>query len=218
MAAGCVPVTADVGSGLAGVVDDGVTGRIAATTRDDPPDRAGRALAEAIVRDPDGIERMRPACIARVRERHSERDHGERLLSLVRRARAAQPRAWPTDRPAAFTGSRAAGTVPADAGGRLARALSGLAGRRVLLYGAGRHTLELAAATARSPARIVGVLDDHADHGATLWGWPVLEPSRAGETDATDVVLSSHLHERDMWARRDALESQGLRVHRLYDT
>ena len=38
------------------------------------------------------------------------------------------------------------------------------------------------------------------------------------ELGATDIVLSSWLHQDDMWSRRAPLERHGLRVHRVYGT
>ena len=92
-----------------------------------------------------------------------------------------------------------------------------LAGRRVLIHGAGQHTLQLAGVLAESPAHIVGFTDDDdAKAGTTLWGLPVHAPREAAATGATDVVISTWMHERAVWSRRAVYEGGGLRVHRVY--
>jgi hypothetical protein len=46
--------------------------------------------------------------------------------------------------------------------------------------------------------------------------WPVVRPEAAHQLEATDVVISSFIHEQGIWLKRDILEQQGLVVHRLY--
>jgi hypothetical protein len=95
--------------------------------------------------------------------------------------------------------------------------LSSLAGRRVLIHGAGRHTLELGHVLAAAPVEIAGVIDDDRQkHGGRLWGWRVIAPDTAGATGATDLVISSWMHQEAIWARRAVYERQGIAVHRLY--
>ena len=131
------------------------------------------------------------------------------------------PGAWPASRPVSFTASGAgvttSGTVPPDGAQRLADALRRLAGKRVVLHGAGRHTIELASILAASPATIVAIADDDpARHGRTLLGWPIINPSDAIEHGATDVVISSWIHADDIFARGSVYLNQGIRVHHLY--
>jgi len=218
MACGCVPVVSDVGSGLSGCIEDGVTGVIAESDRDSSPERTGLALALAILRLlRTDIEPIRVAARERVMHEHSEHAHVERLRALIDRVRAARPRSWPTNRPAAFSGSvgAASGSTPADAAERLLAKLDELRGKKVAIFGAGRHTLDLASILAHSPAEIVGIIDDHTTD-ASLWGWPIVPPERAGELRASEVVISSAMHEDAIWSRRAVLEDKGLAVHRLY--
>jgi len=89
--------------------------------------------------------------------------------------------------------------------------------RIVALWGAGRHTLAIADAARRSPARVIGVIDDDsARHGQRIAEWGVASARELAERGATDVLISSALHERALWERRGELERLGLRVHRLY--
>jgi hypothetical protein len=44
----------------------------------------------------------------------------------------------------------------------------------------------------------------------------VIGPSDLTAMRVTDVVISSALHEDELWQRRGELESKGLRVHRVY--
>jgi hypothetical protein len=89
----------------------------------------------------------------------------------------------------------------------------------VLVHGTGRHTRELAEVFAAPPCEIVGFADDDASkHGTRLWNWPVVAPRDAASLGATDVVVSSWLHEGAVWARRGVYEDAGLRVHRVYET
>ncbi|MFZ4575352.1 MAG: nucleoside-diphosphate sugar epimerase/dehydratase, partial [Phycisphaerales bacterium] len=109
------------------------------------------------------------------------------------------------------------GTVPHDGAERLRRTLAGLVGRRVLLYGVGRHTTELMPVVEATEADVIGFVDDDAGRfGGAFEHKPVVAPTEAASTGASDVVISSWLHEEDMWRRREVFERAGLRVHRLY--
>ena len=64
-------------------------------------------------------------------------------------------------------------------------------------------------AFARSPARIVAFTDDdRARHGGTIWNWPIIAPDRARNAGATEIVISSWMHERSIWERRAVYERQ----------
>lgn len=224
MAHGCVPIVTRIKSGIAGVIEHRVRGMIADADENSAPDIVGAGLADQIADAANNVDldSMSTECQRFIAEHHDPAAYTAAVLELIARVRLAAPRPWPTDRPAAFTsGATAGGTTPSDAATRLDELLTSLAGHRIAIYGAGRHTIDLAAVLARSPAQIVGILDDHADHTAdqpepTLWGWPILKPSCAHQLGATDVVLSSWLHEQSLWNKRSTLEQQGLRVHRLY--
>ena len=45
---------------------------------------------------------------------------------------------------------------------------------------------------------------------------PIVAPHDAGETGATDVVISSWINQNAIWQRRAVYERQGLKVHTLY--
>jgi len=68
-----------------------------------------------------------------------------------------------------------------------------------------------------SSARVVAFTDDdRSNWGGELIGVRVVAPKDASGQGATDVIISSWLHEQAIWERRAVYESQGLRVHRLY--
>lgn len=112
------------------------------------------------------------------------------------------------------------GSLGPDAARRLFSLLHALkveGSRGVVLHGAGQHTIGLASVLARSPVEIMGVTDDDtARHGQRLLGWTIQPPTRAGDSGASDVVISSYIHMDSIWSRRSVYESQNLRVHRLY--
>lgn len=86
--------------------------------------------------------------------------------------------------------------------------------RRVALYGAGRHTLDVIPALNEAPVEIGGLIDDRTSRRVA--GWVVVPPQDAARLGIDAVVLSSDVYEDQMWARRGLFESQGLRVVRLY--
>ncbi|MBX3358386.1 MAG: glycosyltransferase family 4 protein [Phycisphaeraceae bacterium] len=223
MSRGCVPILTRVASGAAEAVVDGESGFFADVDAADPDDRAvARALADAIERwlgcDTAGAAH---AAWQTVRERFSLDRHAQVMSEVIDDAATSEPRRWPADRPCAYSampgGEGASGSIPADGAARLQSLLGSLAGRTVVLHGAGEHTVGLSRVLAASPARIVAVCDDdRARWGGSLLGWPVIDPANAAATGATDVVLSSWLHSGALWARRGIYERQGLRVHRVY--
>ncbi len=225
MARACVPIVTRVDSGHAQVLAHARSGLVADIAPEADEHAAAAALADCIQRlvtsDVDALRAGARAAAARF----SLDAHADRFERLLDDAAAAPPRAWPATRPCAFTGldanlgaaGRASGTVPADAPARARAALERLAGRTILIHGAGAHTLALAGVLARSPARIVAIADDDRSRwGTSLWGWPIIDPATAAAAGATDVLISSHLHEPAIHARAHIYTSQGLHVHRLY--
>ncbi len=221
MARACAPIVTHVASGAAEAIAQGENGLLVETQDDAPDAVVAESLADAIASlDARTLPALQAAAWQTVRDRFSPRAHADRWMDLMDRVAAQPPRAWPMDRPAAFTstGPGASGAVPPDGADRLRAALAGLAGRRIALHAAGRHTIELAPILAESPAEIVALTDDNPERqGDPVLGWRVLPPERAREAGATDVILSSWMHEKQMLARRAVFESQGLRVHALYD-
>lgn len=221
MSLGCVPIVARVDSGLDEAIETGCNGLIADVAPHADEVETGRALAELVRRLADSDRRaMSRAAWETVRRRFSLRAHGDAVQRLVVAAAQAGPRSWPSHRPIWFDApdaDGATGSVPADGWRRLEAVLRRLAGRRVAIHGTGAHTQQLAGVLSASPATIVAFTDDdRGRHGAELFGRPVVAPERAADTGATDVVISSWMHESAIWARRATYLRQGLRVHRLY--
>jgi glycosyltransferase involved in cell wall biosynthesis len=223
MARGCVPVVARTESGAAEAVDPGVTGEIADASPTDDDAAVARALADGVGRAiARGLPAMSQAAWASARDRFGLDRHARGYGALIDELAASEPRAWPAERPCAFSAGEAggigSGSVPPDGAARLRAVLESLAGRRVLIHGAGQHTIQLAAVLAASSATIVGFADDDAAKvGTSLWGWPVVAPASAADTGATDVVISSWMHHDVIWDRRAVYEAQGLRVHPVYE-
>jgi len=223
LAHGCVPVVTPSASGTGQLVRDGLTGFLASAGADADARCAGEAIAAAVRRGADAGDRrlgeVRRRGHALVRAEFSAELCAERYGELIDRAAASAARPWPAGRAAAFTGAGGGGsaTVPADAPARLAALAAELAGARVAVYGTGRHTLELRESFVRAPVEIVAFVDDDpARCGKSLWGIPIVPPDRVAAAGATEVVLSSWLHQRALWSRRARLEALGVRVHRMY--
>ncbi len=220
MARGCVPVVTRTTSGAAQAIAPGESGDIADVAPDADEATAGEALAEAVTRTMScNIESMSTAAWRTARQRFSLEVHTTAVATMLDAVARESPRAWPAHRACEFNPSdgTTCGTVPADAAVRLSGVLAALAGRRVILHGAGRHTQRLADVIARSPANIIAIADDDPQrHGQMCLGHAVIAPARAASLGATDVVISSWLHEDDIWARRAMYTSQGLIVHRVY--
>lgn len=222
MAQGCIPVVSHVDSGAGEAIIDGLNGALVDIPADADDPAAARALADAI----GHLARSSPGALAveawrTARDRFSLPQYAARAARIIDAAAASQARPWPASRPCAFTGAPSgpagSGTVPPDAPQRLAALLARLAGRPVILHGAGRHTIELAATLATSPAPVVAITeDDPARWGTTLLGWPIINPLDAAATGARDVVISSWIHADQIFARRSVYERQGMHVHNLY--
>lgn len=221
MASGTVPVIARTRSGASEAVEDGVSGILADIEEHASDEAAGLAMADAVGRALSaGLAQLSLSARARVAEEFSMQAHADAALAVIDAAVKSAPRAWPADRPCAFTarpGSQSSGSVPPEGPHAMAQVLAKLAGRKVVIHGAGRHTLELAHVIADAPAHVVAITDDdEAKHGKQLLGWEIIPARRAHSTGATDVVLSSWMHTESLWNRRAEYELQGLRVHRLY--
>ena len=107
--------------------------------------------------------------------------------------------------------------MPPDGARRLASVLERLGGRRIVVHGTGEHTRQLADVLKSASVSLVAFTDDDRQrHGSMLWERPIVAPHDAGETGATDVVISSWINQREIWRRRAVYEQQGLTVHTLY--
>lgn len=222
LAAGCVPIVAGVRSGAAQAIADGGNGVLVPATPEDSDEIAGAAIADGVERALSlGIGKLARAAWNTAIERFSLARHLDAVEALIDEACAEPGRAWPATRACAFSAAEgsggSSGSVPNGASELLRALLDRLAGERVVLHGAGRHTIELASVLAESNAEIVGATDDDpARVGQRLLGWTIREPERAHETGATAVVLSSWMHQRAMLARARVFERQGLAVHAIY--
>lgn len=212
MASGCVPIVARVRSGMSESIVNGRSGIIVEVDEDATGEQAGRAMAEVISR----AKSMDLSAMGERARDHIVREHdparfGDRLVSIVEHVRAMAVRAWPSESPAAFTGS-----TPPDAADRMHQVLGALAGKRIALYGAGRHTAELLEIIDGSPCEIVCVIDDEpARWGKAIARWPVVSLEEAAHAGIMDVVISSWMHEERL-AERTLKRMAFARVHRLY--
>lgn len=223
MAAGCVPVVSAVESGVGDVIRDGCNGR----TFPIGDMNSAAACIESLAADPTRLAALSGAAATTIRDLYDLDQHAVEIERIFQQVESAAPRPWPTTQPVLAEAGGRPGvdtpgelTVPTDAGARLKTLLNEIARRdagSVAIYGAGRHTRALADVWAESPVEIVAVIDDDpAHHGKTLWGWPIVGPDDVAGLDARHVVISSWLHENDIWERRGALQTSGLTVHRLY--
>lgn len=224
MARGCVPVVTRTPSGTAQAITTGENGVIVDAPIDADDATVGRLLCTGVERALGiGLPALSIAAWATVKQRFSLEASVALTEQLIEECAATPARAWPSDRPVAFTsgsggGSAGSGAVPPDGAARLRDLLLRLAGRSIVIHGTGRHTLELAGVLARSPARVLAFTDDDPKRqGQVLWNWPVLAPAEAGKTGATDVVVSSWMNQEAIWERRVVYERQGLAVHRVYE-
>jgi glycosyltransferase involved in cell wall biosynthesis len=220
MAAGCVPVVARTRSGAGQAIADGRNGVLADLPAEADAGMVGAVLAEAVQRAVAmGLGELGERARTTVAERFSLAAHLDRVEALIDASADRPARRWPATRACAFTGSGpgGSGSVPPEGARLLAEALARVSGRHIIIHGAGQHTLQLASVFADAPARIVALSDDDPQkHGRMLWNWPIIAPAHAGRTGATDVVISSWMHETTIWQRRAVYERQGLRVQRVY--
>jgi glycosyltransferase involved in cell wall biosynthesis len=222
MAHGCVPVVARIDSGLEDAVRDGASAVIADAGPEDDVEQAGIAMARGVERAIEiGLERLGAGARAAA-EGFGLTRHMDRVEAMLDEVAAGPPGKWPADRPAAFSAwdpRYGSGSVPPDGPERFARALDALAGAgaRVAIHGAGEHTRRLGQALEARLESVVCFCDDSPRvWGGTQCGRPVVAPSSAGELGATHVVISSWLHEGEVWRRRGVYEGQGIGVVRLY--
>ncbi len=218
MAAGCVPIVSRVASGVDDIVIDGQTGL---TFPVDDIDALADCVARLARGEADWRKMSDAACGAA--RRHCDYDQFlGRVMHILDEAQAGPPRAWPIDRPLVMNATTSGcGGLPTDAAGRLERLLESLAQRGeepVAIFGAGRHTRALADVWARSPVRIAGVIDDgYEQNGSRLWGWPIVTPEAAAALGPRAVVISSRMHEAEIYERHQArFSAAGMTLYRLY--
>lgn len=221
MSEGCCCVVPSKRSGASEAIRGGESGLLLETDPAASALCAGNDLAAAIA----GTSAARAAELGEnardvVRERFGIERHLRSISMLIDEAASENARRWPADTPAAFTarpGQVGSGTVPRDADERLREVMDSLRGRCIAVHGTGRHSFELAHVLGEYAGEIRAFVDDDpARQGIEFLGKPVVAPQEAGTLGATDLVISSHLHQDAIWARRDEFERLGVRVHRLY--
>ena len=214
MAHGCAPVLTRTRSGSDEAVEHGVSGWIVDGAEDDRA--TGEALADGVEGALGlGLATIGQAARARVRDRYSLSVHCDSLEELCGGVVAGSTPAWPAQRPLLARGARGGDAAAAErAGSILAQDL----GRRFVIHGAGGHTRRLLGALRAHDDRILALADDERSLWGRVWrGWrTVIDPAEAASLGATDVLISSDLHEDSIWDRREIYQRQGLRVHRLY--
>ena len=221
MAAGCVPIVTRVQSGATQALKHGVSGLLAEAGPDATKEQAGTALADAVGSFLAGNpEAMAAAAWEVASQKYSMERHTDAVCRLIDAAAHSPARIWPQDKPCAFSAKAAdgsSGSVPAGGAERMKAILASLAGRKVVIHGTGEHTRQLMDVIEASPAIVVAFTDDDANlHGTVFAGRPIISPQEAKAAGATDVVISSWMHEEAIWARRDVYETHGLRVHLIY--
>lgn len=213
MSCGCVPIVTRVRSGMNESIDDGTSGIIVNVDEDETGETAGRALGAAIAR---AIE-LDLSAMSRNAQSHIDKEHNpeifaDQLVQIVEHVCSQPQRVWSNDVSAAYKGS-----TPADAPERMRRALDGLEGARIAIYGGGRHTTDLAEIIAQSSTQIVCVIDDEPTRwGSFIGDWIIVSLDQAAEMGVEDVVISSWMHE-DRLAARSLKRLPTANVHRLYN-
>lgn len=213
MAAGCVPVITRTRSGAEEAIEDGVSGVLVDSVEDDG--RLARAMSAGVERAQAlGIERLAKGVHARVRKTFDLADHLASLRSLCVRLANLPPRMWPAGR---VLSARDASVIRLRGQPILERVLEAYRASTFIIHGVGAHTRALERVIRQHADHIAAFTDDNPHvWGAELFGKPIVSPEHAAETGATDVVISSDLHEDAIWSRREVFERRGLRVHRLY--
>lgn len=212
-ARGCVPVVTRCGPGCAQFIN-GENGLIVEAAPEADAATAGTALARGLAGILHRLPSMSAAAIESV-SAHYALDHCiDQIEELVDAAAAGPPLAWPANRNPSFThfdpvyGS---GTVPPDGPARMRVVLGGCRGKKVIVHGAGRHSVELAQVLREFAGEIVAFSDDDpARWGGMFMGKPVVRPC---ESMGDVVVISSWLHEAEMSSRWAA---HGVEVRRVY--
>ena len=135
--------------------------------------------------------------------------HVGRVIKMLDEVAMEPARGW--EGPLSFSGTA---VVPHDGRERMRAVLESLAGQRVVVHGTGQHTREMAGVFESFRDRIIGFCDDDCMKvGASMLGLPISAPP--GPAEATAVVISSWIHEREILARARAAYG-GKRVMGVY--
>ncbi len=213
MLCGCIPVVTNVRSGPGQVIRSGENGILVDAPDNSSSAELGGLFADAVqsivAMSPAKREAMRRCAVAAALP-YSMEGHAASVHQMMRQVADEAAKRW--SGPCAFTGS--SGAIPSDAAVRLRAALESLAGERVVIHGTGRHTQELAGVIREFADRVIGFCDDDVSRvGHTTLDLPTYAPP--GPSEATAVLVSSWIHEREILAKAPGLY-RGLRIVGVY--
>jgi glycosyltransferase involved in cell wall biosynthesis len=224
LASGCLPIVTTVRSGASDAIIDGPLEKQTGLCIDADWDTPVEIIAERMCDAIEHAQSLDTQTIARnahalIRERHSIDLHINLIESLIAHAVAQPDRTWPKHLRASYSAkpNELDGSTPPDAAHRITKALESLAGKKTLIYCSGQHTKDVGSSINNSPANIIGIIDDDPNkRGSELLGYPIYTPEMIPTLGATDLVISSWIYEDTIWSKHEAIESLGIRVHRLY--
>ena len=220
MAMGCVPLLTRVRSGSHDAVVHGVSGLSVEAQWDTPIKQIARELSDAIAELDEQTRINLSTGAHRVAYEHHRTDiHIDALESLIQHVQAMAPRPWPSDQRPSYTAppGQRSGSTPHDAADRMEHCLRTLEGKSVLIFGSGQHTKDIAGVFENTRTHIAGFIDDNPSKaGTSLLNSRIYEPKDIPSLGASDLIISSAIHQDSIWRNRASLESMGVTVHRLY--
>lgn len=220
MAMGCVPMITRVQSGALDAVIQMQSGICIDAGWDTPTDHIAVDMCNAI--ESLSEEQIKSLSIGahRIALRHHRTSvHIDAMVALIEKLEQMPDRPWPRDKRAAYTAppGELSGSTPHDAAARMRECLESLQGKSVLIFGSGQHTKDLASTIENTGIHIAGIIDDNLVlAGNTILGSRIYEPHMIKHLGATELIISSYIHQESIWKNRATLEAQGVRVHRLY--
>jgi len=211
MAMGCVPIVTQVDSGASEAIESGRSGFLVPQHSDDA--RLAEMMVSAVVDAIPDLTQRSVDAHQRATERFSIESHINTVRMIMDEAAAGSARDWPMDQPTSGAGF----TVPADAANRALAVATPLVGCRIAVWGAGSHSQVVIPSLVNAGCSIIAAIDDDpANQGNMIHGLPILSAQAAAEAGVTDVVISSAIHEDELWMRREEMQSIGMRIHRIY--
>lgn len=220
MAHGCVPIVTQVRSGASDAVIHDQSGLSIESKWDTPSEQIAQNMGDSIASiTQERLSRLSHGAHQLVHDRHRTELHIDALESLITRVQAMPARKWPHDKRSSYTAApgELSGSTPPDAPDRMRRCLASLQGKSVLIFGSGQHTKDLGRVITKSGSNIVGIIDDDPKKiGTKMHGIEIYASISIAQLGATDLVISSAIHQDSIWKKRAQFESQGLVVHRLY--
>lgn len=220
MAQGCVPIVTRVRSGASDAVIHDQTGLSIEAQWDTPVEQIAQRIGDAISSiTHDQLSRLSQGAHKLVHDRHRTKRHIDALESMMTRLQSMPARKWDSKKRPSYTAApgQLSGSTPHDAPDRMRRCLASLIGKPILIFGSGQHTKDLGQVIMESESNIVGIIDDDpTKSGSMMFGIPIYAPDSIAQLGATDLVISSAIHQDSIWKKRAVFESHGLVVHRLY--